>query len=213
MSREGIFDRLVTERVVAVLRLPDAEMVDGLADALVAGGVRALEITMSTPNAIEVIRGLSAQRGDELFIGVGSVTDGATASAAVEAGAKYVVSPVFDEDVVRAAHAGGAAAMPGCLTPTEIHRAAKAGADVMKVFPADVVGMGFFKAVLAPMPGLRLMPTGGVTLDNAGDWLKAGAVAVGVGSALATKQQLVDRDWDAITANAARVRASADGVG
>ncbi|MEQ9454685.1 MAG: bifunctional 4-hydroxy-2-oxoglutarate aldolase/2-dehydro-3-deoxy-phosphogluconate aldolase [Phycisphaeraceae bacterium] len=210
MDRVAILDRLKRERVIAVIRLGSAEDLPALAEALAAGGVRGIEVTLSTPNAIEGIRDLAKRYGDELFLGVGSVLDGDTASAAAEAGARYVVSPIFDPAIVEAAHASGAAAMPGCFTPTEIHCAMQAGADVAKVFPADSLGMPFFKAVLAPMPHLRLMPTGGVTLDNAGDWIKAGAVAVGAGGSLCPKDRLEARDWAAITANAVRIRASAD---
>ncbi|QDU72655.1 bifunctional 4-hydroxy-2-oxoglutarate aldolase/2-dehydro-3-deoxy-phosphogluconate aldolase [Mucisphaera calidilacus] len=210
MSREAILQRLEKERIVAVVRLKAAEDMPALAEALAAGGVRAIEVTLTTTNAIECIRDLDKRFGDELFIGVGSVLTTDDATAAVEAGAKYVVSPVFDPAVIDAAHAANAAAMPGCFTPTEIHRATQAGADVVKVFPADVVGIPFFKAVRAPMPHLRMMPTGGVTLDNAGEWIAAGAIAVGAGSALCSKAALESKDWAAITANAQRIRASAD---
>lgn len=210
MSRHICLERLEKERIVAVVRLPDPDDLPALAEALMKGGVRAVEVTLSTPNAIEGIRNLNQQFGSDLLLGVGSVLTTEDASEAAQAGAQYVVSPIFDPDIIVAAHTVNAAAMPGCFTPTEIHRATQAGADVVKVFPADVVGMPFFKAIQAPMPHLRLMPTGGVSLDNAGDWIKAGAVAVGAGSSLCPKDALLAKDWDTITENAKRIRASAD---
>ncbi|MEM1165743.1 MAG: bifunctional 4-hydroxy-2-oxoglutarate aldolase/2-dehydro-3-deoxy-phosphogluconate aldolase [Planctomycetota bacterium] len=209
-TREDIVREVIDAAVVAVVRLPEVSLLRPVAEALLAGGVRGIEVTMTVPNALEGIRELAADPPDGLLLGVGSVLDADTAARAVEAGARYVVSPIFKLEVVRAAHAGGAAAMPGCFTPTEVAAASDAGADICKVFPADVLGMPFFKGVLAPMPHLRLMPTGGVTLDNAGDWLRAGAVAVGAGSALVDKKAITAGDFGAITTNAARIRASAD---
>ncbi|HIG73643.1 MAG TPA: bifunctional 4-hydroxy-2-oxoglutarate aldolase/2-dehydro-3-deoxy-phosphogluconate aldolase, partial [Bacteroidetes bacterium] len=137
--------------------------------ALREGGVVCVEVTMTVPNALEGIRAVSDELGDAVLVGAGSVIDGPTAQAAIDAGARYVVSPVFKREVIDAAHAMGAAAMPGCFTPTEILAAHEAGADVAKVFPAGSLGPGFIRGVLAPMPHLRLMPTGGVSLTNAGD--------------------------------------------
>ena len=209
-AREAVVTRIALEKAVAVVRADSAEALVDLARALVDGGVSCVEVTMTVPNALDAITRVCEALGDDALVGVGSVTDPETATAAVAAGARYVVSPVFLADVVAAAHEAGAAAMPGCLTPTEVLTAHRAGADVVKVFPADVVGQAFFKGVLAPLPYLKLMPTGGVTLDNAGEWLRAGAVAVGVGSALVDKTAVGTGDWATITANARRLRASID---
>ena len=130
------------------------------------------------------------------------------AEHAIDAGAAYVVSPVFEPEVLRVAADRGVPAMPGCFTPTEVHRAHEAGADIIKVFPADVLGRAFFRAVLAPMPHLRLMPTGGVTPENAGEWIRAGAVAVGIGSALLNKKAIADRDGAVITELVSSLRSS-----
>ena len=138
------------------------------------------------------------------------IIDAETARRAVEAGAQYVVSPVFKREIIDEAHRLGVPAMPGCFTPTEILAATEAGADTVKVFPADVLGMPFFKGVLAPMPHLKLMPTGGVSLTNAGDWVRAGAVAVGVGSALLDKQAISEGDFAVLTENARTLRASVE---
>jgi 2-dehydro-3-deoxyphosphogluconate aldolase/(4S)-4-hydroxy-2-oxoglutarate aldolase len=157
---------------------------------------------MSTPKAIAGIEMLADKFGDTAVIGVGTVIDAATARDAIAAGAQFVVSPVFDEEVVATARRYGKMVIPGAFTPTEILRAWTAGADVVKVFPATALGPGFFKDILAPLPQLRLTPTGGVDVKNAGDWIKAGAVFLGAGSALVTKDALAKNDFGSITANA-----------
>ena len=203
-----LLERLHRLGAVAVVRSQHPDRLVEAVEALVAGGVAAIEITLTVPGALGQIRRVRDAFGDRVVLGVGSVTDGATARQAVEAGARYVVSPVFKPEIIDAAHAAGAAAMPGCFTPTEAQAAWDAGADVVKVFPAGVLGMPFFKGVLAPLPHLKLMPTGGVTLDNAGDWLRAGAVAVGVGSALWDDGAVAAGDYARLTSNAERLCAS-----
>ncbi|MEM1184217.1 MAG: bifunctional 4-hydroxy-2-oxoglutarate aldolase/2-dehydro-3-deoxy-phosphogluconate aldolase [Planctomycetota bacterium] len=207
-SAADITARLIERGAVAVIRTKNAGAVDWIADTLIEAGVSALEVTLTVPGAIERIGSLVKRLGGDHLVGVGSVVTAADAAAAIDAGAAYVVSPIFDREVVGVAVGEGVPSMPGCFTPSEIAQAMSAGASIAKVFPADVVGMPFFKAVLAPMPDARLMPTGGVTLDNAGDWLRAGAVAVGVGSALVSKSAVESRDAAALTANADRLLAS-----
>lgn len=207
--------RVAAEQAVAVVRTDSPDAMVELARALLAGGVSCIEITLTVPGALDAIRRVAedlAQDADapEVLIGAGSVLDAHQAEAAIEAGARYVVSPVFKRAIVEAAHSLDAAAMPGCFTPTEILTATEAGADVVKVFPADALGMAFFRGVLAPMPHLRLMPTGGVSLTNADGWVAAGAVAVGVGSALVDKRAVAAGDWATITANARTLRATLD---
>ena len=207
--------RVAAEQAVAVVRTDSPDAMVELARALLAGGVSCIEITLTVPGALDAIRRVAedlAQDADapEVLIGAGSVLDAHQAEAAIEAGARYVVSPVFKREIVEAAHGLDAAAMPGCFTPTEILTATEAGADVVKVFPADALGMAFFRGVLAPMPHLRLMPTGGVSLTNADGWVAAGAVAVGVGSALVDKRAVAAGDWATITANARTLRATLD---
>lgn len=209
-DRQRILDAVLESGAIAVVRMADSGRLMRVAEAIAEGGVTAIEITMTTPNALRVIEEVAREMGDRVQVGVGSVLDAETARRAVEAGARYVVSPVFKPEVIEAAHRQGVPAMSGCFTPTEILTATEAGADVVKVFPADVVGIPFFKAVLAPMPHLRLMPTGGVSLTNAGEWLRAGAVAVGVGSALLDKQAIAEGDWATLTANARMLRASVE---
>jgi len=192
-NRLEAVNRLCDRGIVAVVRAQSSEQLIDVARALLAGGVDCIEITMTTPNALEVIA--ACRRAVEgAMIGVGSVLDVATARAAVEAGAQFVVSPIFKKGIIDAAHAAGLPAVPGCFTPTEILTATDAGADLVKVFPAGFFGAKYFKAILAPMPHLRLTPTGGVNLDTAADFIAAGAATLGVGSALVTKQALADGD-------------------
>jgi 2-dehydro-3-deoxyphosphogluconate aldolase / (4S)-4-hydroxy-2-oxoglutarate aldolase len=191
--------------VVAVIRMKDPAKLRAVVDAMAAGGVRALEVTMTVPRAVEMIRELAPTLPDGFLLGAGTVIDAATARAVIDAGASFVVSPVFRPDVVAACHQRGVPAMPGCFSPTEILAAHECGADIIKVFPATALGPQFIKDVRAPLPQVKLMPTGGVTLDNAGDWIRAGAVAVGVGSALVDAAAIADGRFDVITANARRV--------
>lgn len=207
-ARRRIVDDLVARGAVAVVRLPDAERALAVVDALAAGGVTAIELTLTTPGALALIAALRKAGGDALLVGAGSVLDAATARRAIEAGATYVVSPVFRADVVAESHRQGVPAMPGAYTPTEILTAHEAGADVVKVFPADTLGPAYLKGVLAPMPFLRLMPTGGVTPANVGDWLRAGAVAAGLGSALVDATLVAANDLAAITARARQTSAN-----
>ena len=160
---------------------------------------------MTVPHAVELIRELAPTLPEGFLLGAGTVTDAATARAVIDAGASFVVSPVFRPEVIAACHERGVPAIPGCFSPTEILAAHECGADIVKVFPATMLGPQFIKDVRAPLPQVKLMPTGGVTLDNAGDWIRAGAVAVGVGSALVDAKAIESGRFDVITANARRV--------
>jgi 2-dehydro-3-deoxyphosphogluconate aldolase/(4S)-4-hydroxy-2-oxoglutarate aldolase len=208
MNRVGTVSRIEDLGVVAVIRLQDPGKLRAVIDALAAGGVRALEVTMTVPRAIEMIAEIAPTLPRGFLIGAGTVLDGPTATRAANAGAQFIVSPVFRKEVITAAHVRDVPAMPGCMTPTEILEAWDAGADVVKVFPATTFGPGFLKDVLAPLPHVKLMPTGGVTLDNAGDWIRAGAIAVGVGSALLDSAAIAAGRYDVITENARRIVAS-----
>jgi 2-dehydro-3-deoxyphosphogluconate aldolase/(4S)-4-hydroxy-2-oxoglutarate aldolase len=194
--------------IVAVIRLKDPATLRAVVDAIAEGGVRALEVTMTVPRAVELIRELAPALPDGFLLGAGTVTDPATARAVIDAGASFVVGPVFRPDVIAACHERDVPVMPGCFSPTEILAAHESGADIVKVFPATMLGPQFIKDVRAPLPQVKLMPTGGVTLDNAGDWIRAGAVAVGVGSALLDAKAIESGRYDVITANARRVVSS-----
>jgi len=194
-KRREAVERLCRKGVIAVVRASGSEQLIDVAKALLSGGVDCIEITMTTPDALEVIANCRKTMGDEALIGAGSVLNTDAARRVLEAGAQYIVSPVFDPDVIAAAHAADAPCVPGAFTPTEILNATNAGADLVKVFPAGMFGPKYFKAVLAPMPHLKLTPTGGVDLDTAAAWISAGAVALGVGSALVTKAALASGDF------------------
>jgi 2-dehydro-3-deoxyphosphogluconate aldolase/(4S)-4-hydroxy-2-oxoglutarate aldolase len=202
MSREETVKRIIAGGAVAVIRLADPGKLIKVAEAIHSGGISGIEITMTVPNAIKVIGEASREIGDYMNVGVGSVLNAETARMAIDAGARYVVSPIFKKEIVEVAHERDIPAIPGAFTPTEIQTAYEAGADIVKVFPADVVGMAFFRGVLAPMPHLKLMPTGGVTLKNAGEWLKSGACAVGVGSALLDRKAIDSGKYQVLTENA-----------
>jgi len=207
-GRAGVVARIEALGIVAVIRLKDPARLRASVDALADGGVRALEVTMTVPGAVELIRQLAPALPSGFLLGAGTVTDAATARAVIDAGAAFVVGPVFRPDVIAACHERGVPAMPGCFSPTEILAAHEAGADIVKVFPATALGPQFIKDVRAPLPQVKLMPTGGVTLDNAGDWIRAGAVAVGLGSALVDAKAIDAGRFDVIAANARQVVAN-----
>ena len=191
--------------IVAVIRIKDPGKLQAVVDAISEGGIRALEVTMTVPGAIELIADLAPRMPHGFLLGAGTVLDAETAIKVIDAGARFIVSPVFRRDVIDACHSRDVAVTPGCFTPTEILDAWDAGADIVKVFPATALGPGYIKDVRAPLPHVKLMPTGGVTLDNAGDWITAGAVAVGVGSALTDAKAIEAGKFDVLRANAERI--------
>jgi 2-dehydro-3-deoxyphosphogluconate aldolase / (4S)-4-hydroxy-2-oxoglutarate aldolase len=201
-TKEQSYKQIADAGVVAVIRARSKDQLIGIAEALLIGGVPAIEVTMSTPDAIAGIEMLADRFGDEAVLGVGTVMDAGTAQDAIAAGAEFVVSPMFDEKIVAAVKRLGKIVIPGAFTPTEIIRAWSAGADVVKVFPSTGLGPQYFKDILAPLPQLRLTPTGGVDVKNAGEWIKAGAVFVGAGSSLISKDALARNDWTSVTGNA-----------
>ena len=199
-DRLATLDRLVKTGVVAVIRADSGDQLVNVCRALGAGGVSACEITMTTPGALEAIAQASRELGDAALVGAGSVLDAATARAAILAGARFIFSPVLSLEVIEMAHRYDCVAVPGALTPTEILTAWSAGADVVKVFPANHFGPQYFKDIHGPMPQVKLTPTGGVDLTTAADWIKAGAVAIGVGSSLVKKDLITGAKWDDLSA-------------
>jgi 2-dehydro-3-deoxyphosphogluconate aldolase / (4S)-4-hydroxy-2-oxoglutarate aldolase len=204
-SRSEIVSEIEKCGVVAIIRVQDPSAVRGVVDALAEGGLRALEVTMTVPRAIELIAEIAPTLPEDFLLGAGTVVDAETAHRAARAGAQFLVSPVFRTEVIAAAHEDGIPALPGCFTPTEILSAWDAGADVVKVFPATSVGPSYLKDIRGPLPHVKLMPTGGVSIDNIGDWLRAGAVAVGIGSALLDAKAISAKQYGAIADNARRV--------
>jgi 2-dehydro-3-deoxyphosphogluconate aldolase / (4S)-4-hydroxy-2-oxoglutarate aldolase len=201
-QRQDTFDIIESCGVVAVIRLQDPARLGGVVDALVAGGVGALEVTMTVPGAIDLIGRIAPTLPARFAIGAGTVLDPDTARAAIAAGARFIVSPIFNPAIIGVSHAHDVAAIPGCFSPTEIVAAWQAGADIVKVFPATALGPGYFTDLRGPLPAIKLMPTGGVTLQNAGDWIRAGAVAIGAGTALVEREAVERGDFTAIARRA-----------
>ena len=196
MSDRGkIVSGIEAEGLVAIVRVPRPEWTLPLAKALVAGGVRVVELTMSIPNALEAVRTLDRELGDEILLGVGTVIDDDTCRAAIDAGAKYIVSPVTKPSLVATAHELDRPVMLGAYTPTEAQAAHEAGSDFIKIFPADTLGPGYIKSLLAPLPHLKIVPTGGVNLDTMEAYLAAGSAALGTGSALLKKEIIAGENW------------------
>ena len=185
-------ERLRDVRVFAVLRAPDADGALHAVDALVRGGVTGIEITYSTPDVPRVLAAIAERYGDEVLLGAGTVVTPAEAQEAAAAGARFLVSPGLDDEVIAAMRATGATTMGGALTPTEVMRAVKLGVDVVKVFPASLGGPGYIKALRGPFPDVPFMPTGGVSPANLADWLAAGVIAVGAGGDLCSTADIAD---------------------
>ena len=201
----SLFERVTDCGVIAVLRAKSsAELID-VSNALYAGGVTAIEVTMTTPGALDVIKVVSAELGGKVVVGVGSVLDPETARAAILAGADYVVAPTLNEAVVRITKRYGKVCIPGAFTPTEVLRAWDSGADAVKVFPTSSVGPQYIKDLKGPLPQIPLVPTGGVSVETCGDFIRAGAIAVGAGSALVSSQAVAADNWPAITDTAKRM--------
>ena len=207
-SRQKIVREIEDLGIVAVIRLKEPGKLRAVIDAIAEGGVRALEVTMTVPGAVDLIRTLAPTLPPGFLLGAGTVLDADTAIEVIDAGAQFVVSPVFRPAIIDACHARDVAAMPGCFTPTEILEAWDAGADVVKVFPATALGPTYLKDIRGPLPQVKLMPTGGVTLDNADAWINAGAVAVGVGTALLDAKAIAAGTFDVLRANAGRIVAN-----
>lgn len=198
----NVLQRLGAARVVATLRAPSAAGALRACDALVAGGIMALEITYSTPDAATAIVAARERYGDRATVGAGTLRTPAQVHEAVDAGADFLVSPASEEEVVAAMTASGRCWLAGAMTPTEMSRLVRAGARAVKLFPANVVGPGFLRAVRAPMPELKIIPTGGIGAGDVETWLEAGAHAVGAGSELCSSKDIGAGRWDAIEAAA-----------
>jgi 2-dehydro-3-deoxyphosphogluconate aldolase / (4S)-4-hydroxy-2-oxoglutarate aldolase len=204
-ARAAVTGAIEQAGIVAIIRMKEPERVRAVVDAISEGGVRALEITMTVPGAVDVIHELAPQMPSGFLLGAGTVVDAETVKRVTDAGARFVVSPVFRREVIAACHERDVPVMPGCFTPTEILDAWDAGADVVKVFPATALGPGFFRDVRGPLPQIKMMPTGGVSVENAGDWIKAGAVAVGVGTALLDAKAISAGNYGVLRAKAEQI--------
>jgi 2-dehydro-3-deoxyphosphogluconate aldolase / (4S)-4-hydroxy-2-oxoglutarate aldolase len=198
--------------VIAVLRAPDPRSAILAIGALVAGGVRGIEVTYSTPGAPAVIKEAAARYGDDIVLGAGTVRTPGQAAAAADAGARFLVSPGTSEQLARAMLDTGTAVLLGTLTPSEVMRATELGAHAVKIFPASLGGPAYLRALRAPMPEVPFMPTGGVSAGNLADWLDAGALAVGAGSELCSPADMAAGRWDVVTGRAREFAAALSGA-
>ena len=202
MSRLDDLQRILQSGIVAVVRAPSGEGMKDLCGALAAGGVNAIEITFTVPKAHRVLEEVSATAGDRILLGAGTVLDPETARIAILSNARFIVSPTVNHDVIRLCHRYDRAVIPGALSPTEVLSAWESGADIVKVFPSEVVGPAYFNALRGPLPHVRLMPSGGVNLETAAHFLRAGAAVLSVGGALIDPAALASRDFAKIEATA-----------
>ncbi len=203
MTKPQIIQRLLDPGIIAIIRADSSAQLVAVAEALLAGGVTAMEVTMTTPGALEAIREVTAHFGDKILMGVGSVLDPETCRAAILAGAEFVVTPVTKPEVIRMSNRYGKPIASGAFTPTECLLSHESGADFVKLFPAELGGPKHIRTLLAPLPMLQIIPTGGVTPETAKDFLEAGSVALGVGTSLVSKEVLASRDWAGLTKRAA----------
>ncbi|MSP13237.1 MAG: bifunctional 4-hydroxy-2-oxoglutarate aldolase/2-dehydro-3-deoxy-phosphogluconate aldolase [Chloroflexi bacterium] len=197
-QQDSVLDRILATKLIAIVRLNSADQLLQVAEAIAAGGIDIIEFTLTTPGALEVLQKASAYFGDRVVLGAGTVLDSETGLLAIQAGARFIVSPILNLDLVRLCRRYSVPALPGAYTPTEIMQAWEAGADLVKVFPAETLGPAYIKAVKAPLPQVRLVPTGGISTENARTYLDAGAVALGVGSSLVDAHLVHAGAWEAL---------------
>jgi len=198
MRRDQALEVILETKVIAVIRMSDTQKLIKTTEAIKEGGVRAIEITMTTPSAIEIITEMSKKKSPGVLIGAGTVLDSGTAVQAIHAGADFIVSPILNLEVIKACRRYDTFVAPGALTPTEILTAWENGADIVKVFPATSVGPKYFQDLKGPLPQIRLMPTGGVNLDNAKEFIAHGACCVAIGTALLDKKAIENEDWEVL---------------
>jgi 2-dehydro-3-deoxyphosphogluconate aldolase/(4S)-4-hydroxy-2-oxoglutarate aldolase len=198
MTREQALQKVLDGGIVSIIRAQSGEQLVDVAKALYDGGIDVIEVTFTVPGVLDIISAVKGELGDRILLGAGTVLDTESARAAILAGAEFIVTPTVNPDVIRLCNRYSKVIMPGGFTPTEILTAWEAGADIVKVFPADVGGPSFLKAVHGPMPHIRLLPTGGVDLETLPAFMKAGACAVGLGSALVEKQAVESGDMNRI---------------
>ncbi len=210
MLKHEIFQAIVARRMVGIVRAATPEAALQVAEACIAGGISALEVAFTTPDTVEVIRTLRARHGAEVLLGAGTVLDPETARLAILAGAQFIISPSVCVATIRLCQRYQVLSMPGVMTPTEIVTALEAGADIIKIFPAEVFGPAYIKALRAPLPQAPLMPTGGVSVENLPEWFANGALAVGIGGSLSGPA--ADGDYAAVTARARAFVARMDGI-
>ncbi|HDI52109.1 2-dehydro-3-deoxyphosphogluconate aldolase [candidate division KSB1 bacterium] len=207
-TRQEILQQIIDSGVIAVIRMNDATKLMKVVDAISAGGVKCLEVTMTTPGAIGAIEEVANRISSDFLIGAGTVLDTETARMAILAGAEFIVSPVLKLQVIHLCHRYDKVVIPGAFTPTEILTAWEAGADIVKVFPATALGPKYFRDVRGPLPQVRLTPTGGVTVENVGEFIQAGACCVAVGTALLDKKAIAEGHFEVLKEKAQQLVAN-----
>ena len=203
MNKADKLNLIRSTGVIAIMRAQSSDQLIAAADAIKAGGVKVIEVTMTTPGALGVIEEAAKKYGQDVLFGAGTVLDAETARAAILAGADFIVAPTLDLETIALCNRHSIPVMPGCYTPTELLTAWEAGADMLKLFPASLGGPDLVKAILTPLPQLEIVPVGGVNLNTAAEFIKKGAAALGVGNSLINQQLLDARDWDELTLRAA----------
>jgi len=201
MDKQGVMGMILNEKIVAIVRVDDALSAMKAVEAIYKGGIRIIEITWTVPKADEVISRIKREMGDDILLGAGTVIDSDLCHRALEAGAEFIVSPNVNYDVIRLTGEAGKVVIPGAMTPTEIVNAWQAGSDMVKLFPADLLGIPYIKTIRGPLPQIPLMATGGISADNARDFLASGVQALGVGGKLVDKKLIASGDWDQLTRN------------
>jgi 2-dehydro-3-deoxyphosphogluconate aldolase/(4S)-4-hydroxy-2-oxoglutarate aldolase len=202
MDRVQLLQDIIDSGVVAIVRLSSSESLLRVADAIAEGGVRHIEFTMTTPKALDTLEEVTSRYGEDVVFGAGTVLDPETARAAILAGARFVVAPNLNPEMIELCNRYSVVSMPGGLTPTEVMQAWDVGADVVKIFPASTFGPSYIKALLAPLPQVKLAPVGGVSMDNVTEYIKMGACCVGVGSSLVNSRLIEGGEWAALTERA-----------
>ena len=199
MTKFEQMEKIENSGIVAIIRNDTNHDLIQVVDAIHSGGIDVVEITMTTPGALDTVDSVTKRYGSNLLIGVGSVLDTETARMAILSGAEFIVSPITKPDVIELCNRYGKVVMPGAFTPTEILRAWELGADYVKVFPADIAGAPYIKAVKAPLPQISIIPTGGIGLNNAAEFVASGSAALGVGSTLVNKQTIAQKQFKKLT--------------
>ncbi len=202
MNRDRVLDIILSSKVIAVVRMSDTNKLIKVTEAIKQGGIKAIEITMTTPSALEIIASMAKKKSADVLIGAGTVLGPETAVQVIHAGADFVVSPVTNFEMIRVCRRHDTLVAPGAFSPTEILAAWEKGADVVKVFPATSVGPKYFKDIKGPLPQVRLMPTGGVSVENAREFIANGACCVAIGTALLDKKAIEAENWDILTQKA-----------
>ena len=213
LTKSEVIKQLQIDKIVGIVRLNDSSNLVDLARVLQDAGVNFLEITLTTPNALEAIEKISQILDDDFYVGAGTVTTLDLAEKAIKSGAKFIVSPNFKEEVIEISHLNSILVMPGCLTPTEIFQAHEAGADIVKIFPSSLGGTAYLKEIRGPFPDIKFMPTGSIAPEMIAEYLKVGAFCLGIGTSMIKPDDVYQKNWKNITESITQVQMKINSVG